>query len=422
MQRLRTVRVFEHQILRIGDELDMGTFSMQDFQLLARFYDRHQGKYYSLVHRGVKFSQFVGALQVGDLTIEVLPKTDRDRGGDEVLWHEVLLDMLRYCQLIKVEALSSARLRLRSNSILELYFEIFLTEVEQLLRQGLCKAYHLEQRNRKNWKGKLLFAQQISQNHIHRQRFYTEHDRYDFDHLANRMLYQALKTLSTLLMDGTLYQRLKKIMSRFPKLSPMTFREQDFQSIVYTRKMANYQKALEIARLLLLNYSPDIRGGQHHALAIMFDMNLLFEEYVYQQLRRLAEPSLSVSRQQQKSFWDRRYIRPDLLIEYRGQRFVLDTKWKVLKTARPSIEDLKQMYVYCRFFGASHSVLLFPQVKSLTNWPPTPYQSTESEADPCYCSVLFLEVLEGKQLNRQLGRTLLSQVDQMLAKEAKSVN
>ncbi|MEM9820915.1 MAG: restriction endonuclease, partial [Bacteroidota bacterium] len=363
---------------------------------------------------------YVGALQVGDLIIEVLPKTDRKRVGDEALWHGVLLDMLRYCQLIKVDALTSARLRLRSNSILELYFEIFLTEVEQLLRQGLCKAYHLEQGNRKNWKGKLLFAQQINHNHIHQQRFYTEHDRYDFDHPANRMLYQALLTLSTLLMEVRLQQRLKKIIARFPKFPPTVFREQDFQAIRYTRSMTNYRKALEIARLLLLNYSPDIRGGGHNALAIMFDMNVLFEEYVFQQLRRGAPEGLTVQRQQQTNFWNRRQIRPDLLVEYQGKRFVLDTKWKLLKKAQPSMEDLKQMYVYCRFFNATQSVLLYPHVATLQNCPPTPYQSVEASAETYYCAVLFLRVVEGRQLNRQLGKALIQQLDQALSSTAKA--
>jgi len=135
------LQVFEHQTLRVGDEINDCIFSKKHFHALARYSEKHGGKYYSLLFNGVKFSHYVGAIQIGHLTIEVLPKADKKENPDVYQWHDVLMDMLKECRLIKVETLASARLQLRTNSILELYFEIFLKEIEKLLRKGLFRSY-----------------------------------------------------------------------------------------------------------------------------------------------------------------------------------------------------------------------------------------------------------------------------------------
>ncbi|MEL6941886.1 MAG: restriction endonuclease, partial [Bacteroidota bacterium] len=79
-------RVFEHQILRIGT---LG-FEQRHFDRLSRL---APNKYFQLVHQGIRFTQYVGAIQVEDLTIEILPKIDRST-NDKLLCRDVLLDML----------------------------------------------------------------------------------------------------------------------------------------------------------------------------------------------------------------------------------------------------------------------------------------------------------------------------------------
>ncbi|MEL6925592.1 MAG: hypothetical protein AAFO94_16225, partial [Bacteroidota bacterium] len=364
-------------------------------------------KYFQLLHRGVRFSHYVGVIQIGQLSIEVLPKADRDTRGNSDKWHTVLLDMLRECKLLKVETQGRAHLRLRSNHLLELYFELFLQELERLMRQGLLKSYRLHTGQLSVVKGRIDFQRQLTRALPDDTRFHTRYHRYEYDHLLNQVLQQALLVLSRVVQQAQLRSHINALLRRFPKVSNLNVEEVHFRKIIDQRKAKPYRRVLELARLILLNYSPDLKSGQHDMLAILFDMNLLFEEYVFRILQRSAPSGWRVSRQVQRPFWRRRSIRPDILVEHQQRRMVLDTKWKVLSSTRPGIDELKQMYVYCQYFRARHAVLLYPQVFELEDLPPTPWQSVDAEAAvDSYCQLLFLEILRDGKLHAGLAQDI----------------
>lgn len=403
-----SLQVFEHETIYVGEQRGGITFTQEHFTGLAAFQEKAY-KYYTLVHQGIRFSHYVGALQVDDLVIEILPKADKKVAADRQVWHRVLLDMLHYCKLIKIEQLTSAHLRLRSNTILELYYDLFLQEVELLLRKGLIKKYHRIEGQQTVLKGRLVLAQQLSKNLLHRERFYVNCQTYDYDHPLNRILFAALQVLGKLTQTPQLLSRQRQLVRYFPNLPLTSFSATDFDHIQYNRHTLRYQNAIDIARLLLLNYSPDIRSGQHQLLAILFDMNVLFEEYVYQQLKRVQVANFSVQRQQQTTFWNRRILRPDLVLTYQGKRMVLDTKWKILSKVHPEMKDLKQMFIYNRFFTSNYGVLLYPQVYHLPDLPPIPYAIPSSKL-PNYCQICFVEVVKNGVLNRDLGIDLLQKL------------
>lgn len=64
--------------------------------------------------------------------------------------------------------------------------------------------------------------------------------------------------------------------------------------------------------------------------------------------------------QQSKPFWERKTIRPDIVIGKDDQTYVIDTKWKIIDINKPSDADLKQMYVYNHHWQSKKSMLLYP--------------------------------------------------------------
>jgi 5-methylcytosine-specific restriction enzyme subunit McrC len=401
------IRVFEHRKLFYGKEYNGVRFKQEHWKALGYFNEQHNNKYFTLINKGIQFSHYVGVIQVGQLTIEVLPKADRGE-DDQQKWHKVLLEMLRTCRLLKLESVAEANLRLRSANIFDLYLEVFLKEVESLLHQGLTKKYRQAAGNQLALKGSLQFQQHLTKNAVHKERFFVRYQVYDRVHLIHQLIYKALRVIPSLTNSPDLQDRLGRILLNFPPMPDLFVQDKVFQHIHYDRKTERYRTVLELARMILLNYTPDVRGGDQHVLAILFNMNELFEEYVYRRLKKLRRPDLTVSRQRWKYFWESRVVRPDILLtlENGGTKttYVLDTKWKVLSKAKPAMEDLRQMYVYNKLFDAPKTALLYPQVYDLSSH----WGKFKNEKEDLSCGLIFVRITdESGRLNLRIGEEIV---------------
>jgi 5-methylcytosine-specific restriction enzyme subunit McrC len=358
------IQVFEYEFLAIGKK----GFEPHHWVALGKYNEEHEGRFFTLTHNGVRFQQYVGVIQVGNLTIEILPKIGRDtaNGGSKADWQQVLIDMLRECNWMKVYAHEKASLRFKYNSILEAYLELFVSECEDLIRQGLIKKYRIENANCNSLKGKLQFAQNLRKNLVHQERFFTSHQVYDRNNVFNQILYKALQIIPLISQSPLLRDRVYGCLLAFPELDDIKVRPVTFENLAFDRKTAPYREAIEIAAMLLLNYRPDISNGHNNILAILFDMNDLWEEYIFRQLKRHCFEGWNITAQRKKDFWKqsktkrRKIIKPDIVVVAKGKRIIIDTKWKLPDDNIPSDNDLKQMYVYNQYWAGT-SILLYPQ-------------------------------------------------------------
>ncbi|MBL7847746.1 MAG: restriction endonuclease [Cyclobacteriaceae bacterium] len=363
MRTANSIVVYEHESLK-ADNIRLTTDQLKSLQA---YYGEKGVPFFSLIHNGVKFNEYVGVIQVGNTTIEVLPKADKQ--ADEATWRTMLISMLKATGIFEVRATSSSSLKLRANSILDLYFELFLSELEGLLHRGLVKKYRTDEGNCKTLKGSILFPKHLRQNVLHKERFYVRHTAYDVHHQLHEILYKALKLVQRINTNPLLFSRAATLSLWFPEMDDIRVSESTFTRLHYDRKTEPYRKSMEIARLLLLNFHPDLSRGSNHVLALMFDMNLLWERFIYISLFRefaKTHPSFHVHPQARKRFWKPEMgytasIRPDIVVETDGHEcVVLDTKWKNLQGQRPADDDLKQLFVYHKYFTANKVALVYP--------------------------------------------------------------
>ena len=352
------ITVYEHQSLRIKEE----ELTQDLYDQFVKFYGNGV-PYFSLIRNGVEFKEYVGAIQIGNTLIEVLPKADKNANdGNKNAWQKALIDMLRVVHGFEVKAPTESSLALKSNSVLDLYFEMFVQEVERLLHSGLAKKYRRTEGNLTALKGSLVFSKQISKNLVHQERFYTQYTTYDTEHLLHIILYKTILLLKRINTSPKLLNRINSLVLNFPEMPSQKITEATFERITLNRKTQDYKKALDIARLLLMNYHPDLNKGNKHVLALMFDMNLLWEQFVLVSLKK--SKTFKVTGQNSKGFWKptngrARSIRPDIKIQNDQGTFILDTKWKNVNS-KPSIEDVRQMYAYHHYFEAEKVALLYP--------------------------------------------------------------
>lgn len=438
MANKNTIRVAEFEKLYYDDDKP---FKQKHWEALCRYQEQQnrneekRKEYFRIVNKGIQFTNYVGVIQAGNLTIEVLPKTDKEKAtaanlsvrdlermdketsDSKQCWHNVLLQILKECRLLQVSHVDYASLNLKSNSILEIYLELFLAETENLLHEGLTKKYRKEEGNKLAMKGQLLFAKNIAHNLVHKERFYVRHTEYNRINIFNQLLYKTLCLIPSISNSPHFSDKVNRLLLDFPEMPGCEVTAATFKKLVFDRKTERYKEALLISKMLLLNYRPDITGGRENVMAILFDMNELWEEFVYRRLKKSeASFGINVLRQQSTNFWKSglsnrsKSIRPDIVIRKEELVIVLDTKWKIIEELTPSDDDLKQMFTYNLFWNCDKSILLYPASHSKSN-EGNYYDFKTPEAFYTKCAVETISIFdEDQKLDKKFGEKVLKKV------------
>ena len=411
----RQIKVFEHERLTTSSNERGEKLTIDELEKLWEFNDRNGHKYFTGIRNGIKFKNYVGVIQIGNLTLEILPKADNKQTNspeDYEQWRKALLNMLAICRHIKVDAVSEANLDKRYHSLLDLYFEIFLDEVAGLLKRGLIKKYRKNESNTLALKGRIVFNKHIQQNLIHQERFYNTHQVYDYENLVNQILLRALSILPKVTSNVAILQRVKKLKLDFPEIKEINIQKSHFDKVKETRKTVLYKEALKVSKMIILNYSPDIKHGQENMLALLFDMNKLWEEYVYRMIQRNKPENIEVNPQESQKFWETKTIRPDIVITKteagKNETFIIDTKWKIVEDYEPNDDDLKQMYAYNMYWNAEKSMLLYPQTGVMNETYGTFFKGREGENK---CKLGFINVLDSDgKLDLGIGKKIIGKL------------
>ncbi len=355
-------------MLRLGDAPEGVPFTEARWQVLVQLHPQLPRPYYTLTHRGIKLSHYVGVLKTPNFTLEVLPKADAH--PVPAVWRRLLIDMVATCASLSVNHAAVATPSFRADSLLEVYLLDFLNQMERLLRQGLIKQYQSVAENCFAAKGRLRFAQQVRRNAVHQERFFVEHAVHSIDHPLHQLLKKALRVVANASSNPSIKQRTRHLLLSLAPVSDASSERLASARITFDRHTERYRTAVTAAQqILAASFSHVYQGNTHQGFAFMLDMNRLFEEFVYRRLQRLSTAhGFSVHRQTTQSLWGTTKARPDILVKFsEGQKnVVVDTKWKVLVQARPSAEDLHQIYVYNQLFEAERGILLYPRVHDLS--------------------------------------------------------
>jgi len=412
----RLIRVFEHEKLTIHPDDHGQRLTPTELTRLYDYNDLNNNIYFTGIRDGIKFSNYVGVIQIDGLTLEILPKADRKhhyKKEDYDAWQSVLLRMLATCNHVNVQTVSEASLSRRYHSLLDLYFILYLEELSRLIHQGLIKKYRNTHGNLNALKGRIIFPKNLQHNLIHKERIYTDHQLYDYEHLLNQVLLKGLSVLSIVSQNPLITDRIHRVKLDFPEIREIPITRFHFDKLKINRKSEPYRRALDIARMIILNFRPDIRSGNDNMLALLFDMNKLWEEYVYRMLLKESCPEVSVSFQNSKKFWENKSIRPDLVVTHtqpsgEKEHYIIDTKWKVIDTNHPSDDDLKQMFVYNAYWQADKSMLLYPRTQSQPEKFGVFHKGIPQQSR---CKLGFVNVLnDNGKLNKGLGNEILEKL------------
>lgn len=390
--------------------------------------------WFTLERGGIRLADYVGVVQVSGFTLEILPKTDDARRtgqetageqeGQQDRWRRVLLGMLHHVLNLPLTVPGPAALATAPHRMLDVFLAAFVAQAEAVFRTGLVKHYHPAEGNQTALRGQLLFGQHLNHNLLHKERFFTRHQVYDRAHPFNCWLRMALQVAADQAHGASLAAHARTLLLHWPELPTVRFPE---APPALTRKTAHYGPALQLALLVLRALSPALQRGQRQALALLFNMSSLFEEYVEKLLRRAAaQSSCLVQAQPEKLFWSKIRVRPDVVVTVlptledpqSARVCVLDMKWKVPKAGKPSPEDMRQVYAYCHLWGARHGVLVYPWSGPLQQPRRGTYAASKWAVAGATITghTLYAQIFSlNGSLNTNFGRQLLQEVRNLMS-------
>lgn len=230
-------RIREHGSFITGREVDgCTTLPPETFRQLENFVlSQHSGDTHALDLMGLSARKGVGRVitarnDVGVLvmqdgtTIEILPKIhsaieDDDTGTKA---KKLLINMLQMLRDSPCRNLQTASVDVKRLNIFEVFIRMFVDEVLLIVKRGLRCQYDTIEENAPFFKGKMVFAQQLRQNLVHRERSYVVYDAFTTDRPENRLLKSTIQLLYRHAGSTRNRNDLKLLLNAFADVRPLS--------------------------------------------------------------------------------------------------------------------------------------------------------------------------------------------------------
>jgi len=324
----------------------------------------------------LRLDNYVGVVQTPCGTvIEIVPKHHAEGGSladARALLRKLLLALM---DLVPTRDAGAAALQLFDAPLSEWVMQQFLQALDTLVGRGLRFEYQRVEEELPFLRGQLNLTAQLRQPPGRGHRFHVRHDVYLPDRPENRLLKLALERVRQCTQSPENWRLAQELSVRLHEVPPSRQVAQDFRAWGTDRLLAHYRAVKPWCELILHQHMPLAISGEHQGLSLLFPMEKLFERYVARWLRGALAPGVEMrapARSQSLCTHDEASIfqlEPDFYISQGGQRWVLDTKWKLLNAADRSGKyglsqsDFYQLYAYGqKYLGGSGSMaLIYPQ-------------------------------------------------------------
>ena len=406
---MTVIQVLEHQRLSIDSLGSDNCLSRANAIVLENLEKGLPKGFISWGRDSVKFSQHCGVLALGDTTIEVLPKihgSEDDPGSSR----QILVKMLYAAKRLKTPPSGSASIGLQKNYLLDVFISHFCEELFSQLREGMIRSYVVKEDNLPVLKGRLLLDQQLKLNSVHKEKMYCQYDELVEDNLFNQIIKYTLYYLNKISVSGGTKRKITELLLRFGSVSDRDVSLKDFKNIQLSRVTGRYEYVLEQCAWFISGFSQDVVSGSNSSLALLFDMNRLFEEVVSVKLKRLSWSKGYKMRTQGPQKYLLRdmsadrplfMMKPDItLLKDDSVKTILDAKWKMLGSDESkygiSQSDLYQMVAYGTSYGCTSLALIYPKQSGINQ----SYITFLLDAQQLTISIVFVDVakLTGSKL------------------------
>ncbi|MBX7491166.1 McrC family protein [Helicobacter sp. Faydin-H64] len=308
----------------------------------------------------------------------------------------LLLSMLKTLKNSPFKQSHLSSLKTQNLPLLEVFVLMFLEQCEGLIKRGIVSHYVLSEENRKFLKGKLLFNQNLKTNLVHKERFFTSSDEFSLNIAPNRLIKTTLEFLDKQNLSSQNQSKLTQIRFIFADIPQSQNIHKDFTQCHTAKQFKSYELLLLWCKIFLKkqSFTPYYRDSK--AFALLFDMNVLFESFVANTMKKwlhnkefreregrqyedfmkeFLENTDCIKTQECKKYLaqekenGRKFLlKPDIVGYQREQEqlvFIADTKWKILNQdlKNISIPDVYQIWAYLSKYKCKKGFLIYPLLR-----------------------------------------------------------
>ncbi|MFA5234950.1 MAG: restriction endonuclease [Sulfurimonas sp.] len=302
-------------------------------------------KYFKLDWNVLKSQQYCGILNYDNQDFYLLPKVSENNDKKNL---DIFIYMLMYAYNIKLENEDIASCKNEKHNILEVFIQMFASNLFKEFKRGVYREYITEQDNLTTLRGKYLINENLKFNHI-KNKIYCEYDEFSMNNQLNQFFLYAVKTLLK-------YTKNKKLLKQCELvLDEVEYKTFDINNLhVHFNRLNNrFKDSFEFA-ILLLSKSIPLFAKDKKSFAFLFDMNILFERFVGKMIKELEPATLL----QSCDTYGDLILKPDIIVK----DLIIDTKYKKLSAKNEIKRDDKfQMFVYGKNYNKTNTMLLYPK-------------------------------------------------------------
>jgi 5-methylcytosine-specific restriction enzyme subunit McrC len=319
----------------------------------------------------IKTSSYAGAIKFKGVQINVLPKIISE-GEDGKKIVDNLIFMLSYTKKLKVKNPSSALISKSPNPFIEILISSYAESLLSALLTNIPHDYEIQNGNLRFIKGKIDFRNDIKYNSSNHAKLYCIFDEFKEDNLLNQIFKFVTQALSNVSQITDTKNKLKKIQAIYDDVSLKRITPEISDNVELKRGQRVFEIPFKLAKLFIDNTSIHIKSNNFDSIALLFDMNKLFEEFIFTALKSIY--GANVKAQVRKGMLKNLYYGNDVIpfkkhtrsdIQINGltkQPIILDTKYKIINSAKDiSIDDIYQMIAYSKVYKTDNLILLYPK-------------------------------------------------------------
>ena len=322
---------------------------------------------------GVEATSYVGVIKYKKLHLQILPKLIC-KNDDKQNILQNLIFMLSYTRKLEIKTTNDAKLSAAKNPFIEILIREYANSLFDCLKRLTPKNYVSEEDNLCYLKGKIKFAENIRLNACNQAKFYCQYDEFSENNALNQLFLFVSECLYNISGDSHNRKILKFIINYYSDVELVRFDKFRAAKIMLSRNQQLFKKPFGLAKMFVEKTSVDLTKNRFESITMLWDMNKLFEEFVFEIMKEMQEEmqcrisaqkpaKLLKEKQNDGNFCKKRDTFVDIMAEKDdGDKIVLDTKYKKFRGITDVANaDIFQVSAYCLLHNAKHAVLIYPR-------------------------------------------------------------